>query len=365
MSEFNQLDHWHACRLRLPSATSGRNDTDVPITVSVPVRRIAQGCVLVSFQSDHISLFMPTISPQTMSCISQAAPSKCTSDVHSKRLDGGLLPASQGDANLAETKSDSNQIAAIASTDALPVVPGLARLKSRAVQQHSMIYRQSRVRRMTEQLFATIFLAALSPLLVMLALAVRMTSPGKILYHQTRSGIGGKDFQILKFRSMVDNAEGATGAVWATKDDPRVTVIGFWLRKLHLDELPQLMNIARGEMAFVGPRPERPEIIQKLEQQIPGYRYRLNVLPGVTGLAQVNLDPDESIHSVKRKFELDIEYIFSAAPLLDLRIILTTLLKMCVVPKEVATTIFFVRRIPLVPQASASDERAARVGLAG
>lgn len=211
------------------------------------------------------------------------------------------------------------------------------------------IHRQTWLRRLGERVAAALLLVLVSPLLIVLASAVRLTSPGKVLYRQTRSGIGGRDFRILKFRSMVDNAEGSTGAVWASKDDPRVTVIGFWLRKLHLDELPQLVNIVRGDMAFVGPRPERPEIIRELEQQIPGYRYRLNGLPGVTGLAQVNLDPDESIHSVKRKFELDIEYLFNASPLLDLRIILTTLVKMTGIPKEFATSVMMVRRVPLVP----------------
>lgn len=226
-----------------------------------------------------------------------------------------------------------------------------------SVSRSLPIHRQSWLRRRFEQAAAAMLLVVVSPLLILLAIAVRLTSPGKVLYSQTRSGIGGRDFQILKFRSMVDNAEGSTGAVWASKDDPRVTMIGYWLRKLHLDELPQLANIVRGDMTFVGPRPERPEIIRQLELEIPGYRYRLNGLPGVTGLAQVNLDPDESIHSVKRKFELDIEYLFNAAPLLDLRIILTTLVKMTGIPKEFATSVFMVRRIPLVPGTPVSPDR--------
>lgn len=226
-----------------------------------------------------------------------------------------------------------------------------------SVSRSLPIHRQSWLRRRIEQVAAAMLLVMASPVLFLLAIAVRLTSPGKVFYHQTRSGIGGRDFEILKFRSMVDNAEGSTGAVWASKDDPRVTMIGYWLRKLHLDELPQLVNIVRGDMAFVGPRPERPEIIRQLEREIPGYRYRLNGLPGVTGLAQVNLDPDESIHSVKRKFELDMEYLFNAAPLLDLRIILTTLVKMTGIPKEIATAVFMVRRIPLVPGVITSPER--------
>ncbi|WP_218933865.1 sugar transferase [Rubripirellula lacrimiformis] len=211
------------------------------------------------------------------------------------------------------------------------------------------IQRASWFRQRCEQVAAIVFLVALSPLLALLALAVRLSSRGDIFYRQTRSGIDGRPFQILKFRSMSSDAEDGTGAVWATKNDPRVTAIGHYLRTLHLDELPQLWNIVRGEMSFVGPRPERPEIIRGLELQIPGYRHRLDVLPGVTGLAQVNLDPDESIHSVKRKFELDIEYIFSATPLLDLRIIFTTMLKMCGIPKQYSTSLFRLRRVPVVP----------------
>ncbi|TWU47556.1 UDP-glucose:undecaprenyl-phosphate glucose-1-phosphate transferase [Rubripirellula tenax] len=206
----------------------------------------------------------------------------------------------------------------------------------------------SLLRQCTERVLALGMLIVVSPLIGVLALAVHFSSPGPVIYRQVRSGLWRRPFYIYKFRSMVEDAEGETGAVWSTKDDPRVTVIGYYLRLFHLDELPQLVNIIRGEMCFVGPRPERPEIIAKIEAEIPGYGHRLGVMPGVTGLAQVNLDPDETINCVKRKFELDIEYIFSATSLLDLRIVLATFLKMFGVSKASATALFGIQRVPIV-----------------
>jgi lipopolysaccharide/colanic/teichoic acid biosynthesis glycosyltransferase len=189
-------------------------------------------------------------------------------------------------------------------------------------------------------------LASLSPLLIALFFAVRMTSRGPAVYRQLRSGRGGQPFTIYKFRSMVVDAEKGTGAVWATKNDPRVTPLGMWLRRLHLDELPQLLNIARGEMRFVGPRPERPEIVAELCGTISGYEQRLAVTPGLTGLAQVNLPPDETVDCVKRKFELDLEYISTASASLDLRLVFATALKMTGLPQPVVAAIAMVSRSP-------------------
>jgi len=166
------------------------------------------------------------------------------------------------------------------------------------------------------------------PLLVVLVALVRLTSRGPGIYAQLRVGKCGKHFTMYKLRSMRIDAEAGTGPVWASNGcDPRVTRLGYWLRKLHLDELPQLFNVLRGEMSLVGPRPERPEFVKVLADQIPGYLDRLMVLPGITGLAQVNLPPDTDLDSVRRKLKLDQEYIKTSAVVLDLRIIVCTVLR--------------------------------------
>jgi hypothetical protein len=134
---------------------------------------------------------------------------------------------------------------------------------------------------------------------------------------------------MYKLRSMRCDAEAGTGPVWAgAAADPRVTPLGYWLRVLHLDELPQLYNVARGEMSLVGPRPERPEFVSVLARKIPGYVDRLEVLPGITGLAQINLPADTDLHSVRCKLVLDQQYIRSAGVVMDVRIILCTLLRL-------------------------------------
>jgi lipopolysaccharide/colanic/teichoic acid biosynthesis glycosyltransferase len=158
---------------------------------------------------------------------------------------------------------------------------------------------------------------------------VRATSKGPGIYQQTRVGKGGRIFTMYKVRSMRCDAEGKTGPTWAgVVRDPRVTPLGYWLRLLHLDELPQLFNVLRGEMSLVGPRPERPEFVSILAEQVPGYLDRLSVAPGITGLAQINLPPDTDLDSVRRKLVLDCEYIKTAGILLDVRILLCTALRM-------------------------------------
>src|SRR5688572_17086768 len=166
------------------------------------------------------------------------------------------------------------------------------------------------------------------PLLIVLMIAVKLSSRGPAIYSQKRVGLGGRTFVMYKLRSMRMDAENATGPRWAViGSDPRITPLGKWLRTLHLDELPQLFNVVRGEMSLVGPRPERPEFVSVLAQQIPDYLDRLQVLPGITGLAQVNLPPDTDLESVRRKLVLDREYVASAGIFLDLRIILCTALR--------------------------------------
>jgi lipopolysaccharide/colanic/teichoic acid biosynthesis glycosyltransferase len=161
---------------------------------------------------------------------------------------------------------------------------------------------------------------------------VRLTSHGPAFYSQMRLGRGGRPFRIYKLRTMVHDCEKEGGARWSTPGDPRVTRLGAFLRRSHLDELPQLWNVLKGDMSLVGPRPERPEFVPRLEQAIPGYRLRLAVRPGVTGLAQVQLPPDTDLDSVRRKLTYDLHYIRHRGFWLDVRLILWTALQLCGVP---------------------------------
>ena len=173
-----------------------------------------------------------------------------------------------------------------------------------------------------------VLLVLASPLILLLILLVRLTSPGPALYRQARTGRHGKEFMMYKIRTMYRDAEKLSGPVWCIPGDSRITPIGKLFRLLHLDELPQLINVARGEMDLVGPRPERPCFVAWLADEIPNYTDRLLVLPGVTGLAQVNLPPDEELDGVRNKVVLDCEYITTASFGLDLRIVLCSFLRM-------------------------------------
>jgi lipopolysaccharide/colanic/teichoic acid biosynthesis glycosyltransferase len=162
------------------------------------------------------------------------------------------------------------------------------------------------------------------PIVVSSALLVKLTSRGPAFYTQTRVGKNGRRFSILKVRTMIHNCESLTGPRWSMPGDPRITPIGWFLRATHLDELPQLLNVLRGEMSLIGPRPERPEFIPELERALPVYRQRLNVRPGVTGLAQVQLPPDTDLESVRRKLAHDLYYIRHLSPWLDIRLLTCT-----------------------------------------
>ncbi len=150
-------------------------------------------------------------------------------------------------------------------------------------------------------------------------LLIKLEDNGPIFYSQERIGKNKKVFKVYKFRTMVPDAEKITGAVWSTKDDPRITKVGHILRKTALDEIPQLLNIIKGEMSFVGPRAERPELHNKFVKKIPEFDERLEVTPGLSGLAQIrgsyDLDPSE-------KIKYDIEYIKKMSLLFDIRIII-------------------------------------------
>ena len=165
------------------------------------------------------------------------------------------------------------------------------------------------------------------PVVFVAYLLVRLTSRGPGFYKQVRLGMDGKPFTIYKIRSMRVDAEVATGAVWTARKDKRMTFVGKILRTMHIDELPQLYNVLRGEMNLVGPRPERPEFVSKLEQRIDGYGYRLYVKPGITGLAQLNQESDIDLNDVRRKLVFDFDYIEHASLWFDLRLLFCTALK--------------------------------------
>jgi lipopolysaccharide/colanic/teichoic acid biosynthesis glycosyltransferase len=171
---------------------------------------------------------------------------------------------------------------------------------------------------------ALILLIIALPVMVLAGLLVKLTSRGPILYSQTRVGQFGRPFRIWKLRSMRHNCEAASGARWCAKNDARVTFIGKILRTLHIDELPQLWNILRGDMSLVGPRPERPEFVTVLEELIEGYTGRLAVKPGLTGLAQIQLAPDSNLESVRLKVALDLVYIEKIGLRLDIRLLMGT-----------------------------------------
>jgi lipopolysaccharide/colanic/teichoic acid biosynthesis glycosyltransferase len=178
-----------------------------------------------------------------------------------------------------------------------------------------------------DRLLAAVLLLPAAPVLLLLVVIVRLTSPGPGIYRQVRVGRGGQTFTMYKIRTMRHDAESRTGPTWATNNDPRLTRVGAFIRSIHLDELPQLLNVVRGDMDLVGPRPERPEFTQILAREVEGYLDRLVVRPGVTGLAQINLPPDTDMNSVRRKLVLDIDYIRSANAGLDFRILCWTALR--------------------------------------
>jgi exopolysaccharide biosynthesis polyprenyl glycosylphosphotransferase len=158
-----------------------------------------------------------------------------------------------------------------------------------------------------------------------LAVIIRMDSPGPILYQQERSGKGGHPIGVWKYRTMVRNAEPNGEARWASPEDPRVTRVGKWMRRTRLDEIPQFWNVLRGDMSLIGPRPERPEWIAQLEKQIPFYRARLLVQPGLTGWSQVNYGYVRTVEDTALKLEYDLYYIRHRSPILDLKILLRTM----------------------------------------
>lgn len=179
------------------------------------------------------------------------------------------------------------------------------------------------VKRVMDVTLSALALVLLSPLLTLIAVLVKITSPGPVFYRQERCGLNGKPFQMLKFRSMRQDAESQTGAVWARKDDPRRTAFGSFLRRSSLDELPQLINVLLGDMSLVGPRPERPVFIEQFSKTIPNYMARHCVKAGMTGWAQVHGWRGNT--SLRKRIQYDLYYITHWTPWLDVRIMWMTL----------------------------------------
>jgi exopolysaccharide biosynthesis polyprenyl glycosylphosphotransferase len=179
------------------------------------------------------------------------------------------------------------------------------------------------VKRIADLVFSLLALVALAPLLLLIAIAIKLTSPGPVLYRQERMSLDGTLFEMFKFRSMRVDAEAETGAVWARKDDPRRTAVGSFLRRTSLDELPQLFNILKGQMSFVGPRPERPVFVDQFREKIPRYMLRHKVKCGLTGWAQVNGWRGNT--SIEKRIEYDIYYVENWSLSFDVKILWLTL----------------------------------------
>jgi lipopolysaccharide/colanic/teichoic acid biosynthesis glycosyltransferase len=253
-----------------------------------------------------------------------------------------------------------NDVADYAAAESLPAVPWLTQLRDQAdrVDLHSIGTTTRVLKRIADLVLATGMLIVLSPVMLLTALAVKLTSPGPVIFSQTRVGLNlrrpgaerrqqdgdppegverrvpesdrrrefayGRHFTLYKFRSMRTDAE-KNGAQFATKGDPRVTSIGRFLRKTRLDELPQLINVIRGDMSLVGPRPERPEFIQNLSKEIPDYIQRLGLKPGLTGVAQIVNGYDNNIDSFRRKVAFDLMYLRNLCVWNDLKILFRTI----------------------------------------
>jgi len=174
-------------------------------------------------------------------------------------------------------------------------------------------------------LLASAFLALGWPIFLLVAVAIRCDSPGPIFLRQERVGELGRFFTLLKFRTMVQDAEAQTGPVWAADRDPRITRVGSWLRKTRLDEIPQIWNVFKGEMSFIGPRPERPHFVAQLQEKIPYYAERHSVKPGITGWAQIRYPYGSTVEDAEEKLQYDLYYVKNMSGFLDIDILLSTI----------------------------------------
>jgi sugar transferase (PEP-CTERM system associated) len=180
-------------------------------------------------------------------------------------------------------------------------------------------------RRVMSVFISVVLLLLVSPLIPLIVLAIKLSSPGPVLYRQARVGRGGVVFHCYKFRTMRPDAEADTGPTWASDEDPRITPIGRFLRRTRLDEIPQLWNVLKGEMGFVGPRPERPEFVEWLGREIPYYSLRHGIRPGITGWAQIRYKYGNTVEDAKEKLKYDLYYIKNVSLGLDLLIMFQTI----------------------------------------
>ncbi|MBI3006530.1 MAG: sugar transferase [Ignavibacteriales bacterium] len=215
--------------------------------------------------------------------------------------------------------------------DLYDIVSGQARLSSiygfplMELRPQLLMPWEAAMKRLVDAVVALAIILVGIPLWLIIVLAIKLDSRGPIFYKQERVGRNGDPFNILKFRSMFTDAEKKTGPVWADKNDPRITRLGRILRRFHLDEVPQFLNVLIGDMSLVGPRPERPYFVNRLSKEIPLYRHRHRVRPGITGWAQIKYKYDQSIEDVKSKLKYDLFYIENMSWRLDLKIMLNTL----------------------------------------
>jgi exopolysaccharide biosynthesis polyprenyl glycosylphosphotransferase len=179
------------------------------------------------------------------------------------------------------------------------------------------------IKRTVDLALSMIALIMFLPLMLIIAVVIKCLSPGPVLYRQIRMGLDRRQFELIKFRTMVDNAEKETGPVWAAENDPRITRLGGWLRRTNLDELPQLFNVLRGEMSLVGPRPERPPLIDEFRKSIPKYMLRHKVKAGMTGWAQIHGWRGNT--SLATRIEYDLDYIENWSLWRDIKILVLTL----------------------------------------
>lgn len=183
---------------------------------------------------------------------------------------------------------------------------------------------EKKLKRIIDIVFSLLILIISSPVILLTSIAIKIESKGPVFFKQERCGLNGKIFKMIKFRSMREDAEKLTGPVWSQKDDPRITKVGKFIRKVRIDELPQIINVLKGEMSLVGPRPERPYFVELLSKDIPYYKRRLKVRPGLTGWAQVKHKYDETVEDVKIKLRYDLFYIENMSLRMDFKILFRT-----------------------------------------
>jgi len=194
------------------------------------------------------------------------------------------------------------------------------------VNPHILTEYQKFIKRNLEILISFLLFVLIIPFIIIIIIGIKVTSKGTIFYKQIRIGKDGKKFKLYKFRTMFENSELDSGPIWASVNDPRITSMGRFLRKFRIDEIPQLLNVVKGDMSIVGPRPERPFFVKKLEKKFPFYSRRLCLRPGITGWAQVVGDYDTSLDNVEDKLKHDFYYIENISMLLDLKIMFMTLI---------------------------------------